>query len=286
MDPVFELIETRATEAPLLVYIAIGCSQAHYRPGEHSPQEYPPFIRDFAGVDHKIALLIDPALEDPPRALADNPTDTSVTFVPIRARLFWRHTQPSYSENVINGHTLLSALLELRSPPTYIVVQDYTGDDISPFDPGIPGRVLLDATYGDFGCLVDFSKHTHIPRDPVTGAILHLDKHRLQDIPAEFAELRHRLARVRASDLRYYIHRNIRVIRGDTPAADWCSPEEVQRRLTRLAPIYGSTNPSLFWLAEQMLLDFGIPPTHIPTLIADPTGEVLSRALADSPFLR
>jgi hypothetical protein len=281
---ILNFIETlRASSA--LVYVAIGCAQGRYPPGEHSAQEYPPFIRDFAGVHRRIAFLIDPELEDPPRALHDASNDTTVTFIPIRRPLFWTQPPP-HIPGALHGPTLLRTLLDCN--PHYIVVQDYTGENIALHDPDIPGRVLFDATYGDYGCFVDFTKHRHIPRDPVTDAILHLDRLPLRDIPAEFTELRHRQARSRASDLRYYIHRTLRVLRGQTEAAEWCSPAEVQSRLRRLAPIYApaATTPTeahLLQIGTEMLRDFGVPPAD---LLADPTGETLSRALADSPFLR
>jgi hypothetical protein len=267
----------------LLVYVAVGCAQGRYLPGEHSAQEYPPFIRDF-DVAHRIVLLIDPDLEDPPRTDVA-PTDTTVTFIPIRQPLFWNTSRP----DALHGPTLIRALLDLRPTPDYIVVQDYTGDNIAPYDPDIPGRVLFDATYGDYGCFVDFTKHHRIPRDPATGAILHLDRLPLRDIPTDFPDLRHRQARSRASDLRYYIHRTLRVLRGQTDAAAWCSPAEVEARLRRLAPTYCPavsiilTEATLTQIAVAMLRDFGIQST---ALLADPTGETLSRALADSPFLR
>ena len=280
----FDFIENHPAPS-LLVYIAIGCAQGRYPPGEHSPQEYPPFIRDFQ-IDHRVVLLIDPELEDPPRAIADNPATDTVTFIPIRAPLFWDRPVPPTHLLPIHGPTLVRSLLCLRRPPDYIVVQDYTGLDIAPYDPYIPGRVLFDATYGDYGCFIDFEKHVTIPRDPRTGAILHLDRLRLRDIPPEFSELTRRLARNRASDLRFYIHRHLRVLRNDTPAAEWCSPEEVARRATALSRIYGlptaaDNHIDLAALATRMLLDFGVPAIEIPALIADRTGEQLSKAISN-----
>lgn len=276
MEAALQLIEDHPASS-LLVYVAIGCAQGRYAPGAHSAQEYPPFIRDFR-VDHKIVLLIDPDLEDPPRALEDNPTDTTVTFIPLRQSLSWGD-----ESHAIHGPTLVKALLDLRPTPDYIVVQDYTGEDIAPHDPDIPGRVLFDATYGDYGCFVDFTKYYRIPRDPATGAILHLERLPLRAIPADFPDIRRRQTDNRAAVLRYYIHRTLRVLRGQTEAADWCSPAEVETRLRRLAPIYiptattttTPTEANLLQIATAMLHDFGVS----PSLLDDPTGETLSRAI-------
>lgn len=285
MDEALAFIESHRTPS-LLVYIAIGCAQGRYPPGEHSPQEYPPFIRNFH-IGHRVVLLIDPELEDPPRALADNPDAVAagtVTFFPIRSYLNW---EPTTNPNSLYGPHLLRTLLTLRPPPDFIVVQDYTGIDIAPYDPYIPGRVLFDATYGDYGCFVDFTRHTHIPRDPATGAILHLNYLPLRAIPiAIYPDLYRRQREARASDLRFYIHRYIRVLRGQAPDADWCSSAEVARRQARLDAIYrprtcrSGSMEDLADLATYMLLDFGVPANEIPALIADPTGEQLSKVVA------
>lgn len=271
------------TKPTFLIYVAIGCAQGRYAPGAHSAQEYPPFIRSFRA-DHKMVYLIDPDLEDPPRALHDASDDPLVNFIPMRYSVFWEEVPPHCKTGTLHGPTLLCDLLNINPCPDYLIVQDYTGADISPYDPDIPGRVLLDATYGDYGCFVDFTKYTRIPRDPVTGAILHLDRLPLRDIPADFPEVRRRQTQARASDLRYYIHRTLRVLRGQTPAADWCSPAEVEKRLRRLAPIYAPTavtptETNLLQIATTMLHDLGISLADIPVLLNDPTGETLSRAI-------
>lgn len=283
MDVALRRIEALCDAPSLLVYVAIGCAQGRYAPGAHSAQEYPPFIRDFAGIHRKFVLLIDPDLEDPPRALHDASDDATVTFIPLRRLLFWDTLPLRHTDNALHGPTLVKALLDLRPTPDFIVVQDYTGEDIAPYDLNIPGRVLFDATYGDYGCFVDFTKYARIPRDPTTGAILHLDRLPLRDIPADFPTLRARQTQARASDLRYYIHRTLRVLRGQTEPADWCSPTEVEKRLRRLAPIYATTTlpteANLTEIAAAMLRDFGVESADIPALLADPTGETLSRSI-------
>lgn len=278
--------------ADRLIYIAIGCAQGRYAPGLHTAQEYPPFIRDFHATK-KVIILIDPDLEDPPRAFADNPDlPPSVTFFQIRRPLYWDPTFPVHPHGIV-GDLFMRAILDLRRPSDYVVVQDYTGADIATHDPQIPGRVLYDATYGDYGCFVDFNKYPRIPRDPTTGDILHLDRFPLQAIPrTEYPELYRRQAEARASDLRYYIHRYIRVLRGQTPAADWCAPSVVAHKQVRLNSIYQSATlphvdfpPSLrdlMTLAAEMLRDFDVPASEIPALLEDPTGERLSKAITDA----
>lgn len=165
---------------PHLIYVAIGCGMSPHPYGSHSPQQYPPQVAAWPG--RKVCILIDENFEprplyvfrdlgvpDPFRAVN---TIGDTTFITIQRHWDWK--SPA-------DHGQIRALCEVAmcNPQTYMILQDYTGADPTPYYPlqafgrGLLDKVLFDMTGSRFGgeCYIDFAK-IRIRRHPATGAFL------------------------------------------------------------------------------------------------------------------
>jgi hypothetical protein len=171
------IIHTCEHHAPDIIYVAIGCSQKRHEYGKHSPQECPPFVRQWVSATgapaRSICILIDPDLEDDLYVLFDL-TDEELSrtrILTVRQEFHW--STSDVDRNFINSLCELA----LRSPNTYLIVQDYSGEDIcrhypiDMFGPSLIGKVVFDVRFANGGCWIDFDK-IHLERDAETGAFL------------------------------------------------------------------------------------------------------------------
>ena len=135
-----------ASTAPALIYVSIGCAG-------NTNQQNPPFLDTQWPDEHKVLVLIDPALEDTVVA-----SEGHRTVFALRDLFHW----PSvWNRDIAGPHVaFLAALFALASARTQVVLQDFTGEDIHQYFTR-PGpdfdhrRILFDATYGIGGCTPD-----------------------------------------------------------------------------------------------------------------------------------
>lgn len=276
-----------------ILYIAIGCAQGHYPVGEHSAQQYPPFLSAWSPATARILLLVDPALEDPPRVYDDIPTRERLqtTVYCHRTSWDWSHYSPSceFLQRII--HTVLT-----RPDPTYLIVQDYTGHDINQEYRGFLrttrfteehflSKILFDPSYDGPGCFPDL--RTPVLRDPITGDFVQPSYTTLRRLvsarpPPTQAILDHQVE-TRSARIRYYA---ARLLRGELRT------DQIAQALEHIqffVPIVGFTptpDPGrLRLLITETLRDFGSvarPPREyteeeIASLLTD--GNALSREL-------
>lgn len=239
------------------MYVSIGCAN-------NADQQNPPFLDTQWPDEHKVLVLIDPALEDAPVV-----SEGHRTVFALRGLFHW----PSvWNRDVAGPHmTFLAALFSLASTTasarTQVIVQDFTGEDIHQyFTRPVPDfdhrRILFDATYGIGGCNPDM-KSAYIlqavngdflqPRWlPLHTTYIHLAREAL------VAELR-----ARAEVLGDYAHQYYHVCKGTKEPREWCTEAAIAPRLTRLFHAYGikegplSVSNIRAVLAEG-LRDFGI----------------------------
>lgn len=281
------------TNSPVLLYVAIGCAQGHYAPGLHSAQQFPPFLVNWDPVDaERHVLLIDPALEDPPRALADLAVDMRrITFYPIRESFYWDNP---------NHRGFLTSLIQqvLAAPATYLILQDYTGHGIAAeyrtlLDttfrndaPNFLSRVLFDPSYDGPGCFQDLN--IPVLRDPATGAFLQPDFVSLRQLtsshpPPAPSTVGHQQEQ-RSALIRYYAGRLLRGDFADRPTV----AEDALQRLQFFAPIVDYTPTAepanLRRLIADTLRDFGAiaktprdyTDAQIDAILADVRGSALN----------
>ena len=181
-----------------------------------------------------------------------------------------------------------------------MIVQDYTGDDISmrlfpflhEFDPRLQYRVLFDATYGrQGGCYVDFNA-IQILRDPHTGEFIQPQYLTLTDGVAHGAPVEHlrQTATTRIQTLRQYAHRPLLCLRDPATTEErpaWCSDATVLKNLQPIAFVYDISlwtvaaarlTALLTRFAEDLrtVADADLP---VAELIAAPTSDPLTTAL-------
>ncbi len=284
---------------PALIYVGIGCAQGHYAPDneDHWAQEYPPVLAaETRG--YRIAILIDPALERPVRALRDVGLDGShdvvtdqragITFICLRNLFHWPRTNNS---PLSSPHaTFMNQLCELAvySESTQLIVQDYTGLDIRPYYPlnqfnhnKLKDRVLYDMTYSSGGCSVDFTKVTVLRRangDFIQPHYTPLHTLSVLGIPSAIIIAE---ATNRREILELFIHRYYHVLNGNKEPRHWCTEDHVMNAATYLFYNYGlipSVIPTnLRALMAEALMDFmALRSTHMCladmyTLIDSPT---------------
>ena len=283
-----------ARRRPALIYVAIGCAQGHNSPEYRSPQQFPPFIREGWPTGEVIAILIDPALEPDAelQGLADAAGDPEVAFLTVRREFYW--TVPTDAAFIRSLCRL--ALYELHD--TQMIVQDYTGDDISrhlfpflqEFESRLQYRVLFDATYGrQGGCYIDFDA-IQLLRDPYTGEFIQPQYLRLTDGIGHGAPVEHlrQTVTARIQTLRQYAHRVLRCLRNPVEERPvWCSDTVVIKNLEPVAFVYdiplrtvtaARLTALLTRFAEDLrtIADADIP---IAELIAAPTSDPLTNAL-------
>lgn len=284
-------------------YIAIGCAQGHYPVGEHSAQQYPPFLSNWTPKEAtaRILLLVEPALETTPRAYDDIPPRERLltTIYAQRSHWDWSHHSADcqFLQRII--HTILT-----RPHPTYLIVQDYTGHDIQQEYTGFLrttrfttehflSRILFDPAYDGPGCFPDLT--TPVLRDPATGDFIQPTYTTLRQLVATHPQPTQRIldqqVEIRSARIRYYA---ARLYRGEL-LADQIA--EALERLQFFAPMMGSTitpDPTrLRSLIAHTLRDFGAvatPPREysdaaIDDLLAD--GNALNREFfALDPLIR
>lgn len=171
-----DIIHNCQHHVPDIIYVAIGCSQKRYTYGKHSPQECPPFVRQWVSTTgetaRSICILIDPDLEDDPYVLFDLTSEelSRTRILTVRQEFHWD------SDGDINFINTLCALA-IRTPNTYLIVQDYSGENIQRHYPidmfGQPliNKVIFDVSFASGGCWIDFDK-IRLERDVETGAFL------------------------------------------------------------------------------------------------------------------
>jgi hypothetical protein len=287
------------TKNPALIYVGIGCAQGHYAPDneDHWAQEYPPVLATETR-GYRIAILIDPALERPVRALRDVGLDGShdlvedsrcgISFICVRHLFHWPRT---YDSPLAGPHTaFMNQLCELAvySESTQLIVQDYTGVDIRPYYPldqfnhnKLKDRVLYDMTYSSGGCSVDFTKVTVLRRangDFIQPHYTPLHTLSVLGIPSAIIVAE---ATNRREIMELFIHRYYHVLNGNKEPRHWCTEDHVMNAATYLFYTYGLI-PSVILtnlraLMAEALLDFmALRSTHMCladmyTLIDSPT---------------
>lgn len=230
--------------------------------------------------------MIDPALEDPIRAVA---ADDTTVFYPIRQPWNW---------NGVPDRTFLYGLINFVMRPhstTRLIVQDYTGIDIQPHFPldvypaqELLNRVLFDFTQVNPGCYINYSQHS-ILRDR-NGDFIQTQYLPLVRFGPHCYRLKYEM-RERYLTLTHYVHRLWRIQEGIEPPREWLKVEDVTARIRRLCVAYNlppsTTQESLVNLLTQGINDFALV-THTPLTMAeidglitvgDPRGESLSEAL-------
>jgi hypothetical protein len=284
---------------PALIYVGIGCAQGHHPPDNEDnwAQEYPPVLA-METRGYRIAILIDPALERPVRALRDVGLDGShdvvedphvgITFICVRHLFHWPRT---YESPIAAPHTaFIHQLCEMAvySESTQLIVQDYTGFDIRPYYPlnqfnhnKLKDRVLYDMTYTGGGCSVDFTKVNVLRRasgDFIQPHYTPLLTLKSLGAPAKIIANE---AASRREILELFVHRYYHVLCGNKEPRHWCTEDHVMNAAEYLFYTYGlipSVVPTnLRALMAEALLDFlAIRSTHLCladmyTLIDSPT---------------
>lgn len=287
------------TTASSVIYLAIGCAQGHYPPGEHSKQQYPPFLEDWRPHSaERHVILVDPALESPPRSVTDlTPSHQSIHFYPVREPFNWI-TPDSPSRAFLDGLIRITLAAPPRKP-VYLIVADYAGHDLSteyadllrsPTHRTNPqallDRVLFDPAYDGPGCFPDLT--TPVLRNPTTGYFLQPDYSTLRDLAAATPTPPSRVIAhqqdLRSARIRYYA---ARLLRGELNPASPMGKDALQR-LQFFAPFIGYTptaDPTtLRRLIAETLRDFGAVATSsrtytdadIDALLADSRGNALN----------
>jgi hypothetical protein len=239
---------------PDLIYVAIGCGMTAHPYGRHSPQQYPPQVAAWPG--RKVCILIDEHFEPAPIYIFRD-LGAPDPFRPIQAIgdttfiVIQRHWDWTKSADYGQIYALCEAAL--RSPHTYMIVQDYTGTDPTPHYPlkefGRPllQKVLFDMTYSRFGgeCFIDFSK-IHIRRDPATG---HFLQPRFQPLAAFWHDmdpdaLREELDR-RYSIATYTVYPHYLELRGRLEPKPWRNADVLSKAMLPMCYTYGIRDAGL-----------------------------------------
>jgi hypothetical protein len=244
-------------------------------------------------------VLVDPALEDPPRGFLDLPPAANPTIAADPDALhFFTVRAPFYWENPEHRRYMAGLIrIVLAAPyPTYLIVQDYTGRDIQEvytsflhgeFGSGadcraLLNRVLFDPSYDGPGCFQDLT--VPILRHPATGDFLqpaYIPLQRLRHSQPSSRILNH-YTDVRSTAIRYYAYRLLRALRGETEMSPHATPEIVCEKLQFFAPIVGYTptaHPTVLRnLIADTLRDFGAlcnrsyTDEAVDALLANPPG--------------
>lgn len=214
----------------LLLYVAVGCALGRYPVGDHPKQQCPPYLDALPG--KKICILIDPLLEDPPRAAAES----SALILPIRKMLYY--TPLGFLQNLID-------LCMDPSRRVRMIVNDFTGLDINKYYPTGLGealyrRVLFDPTYGDGGCFPDLAGIRILCDGP--GDFLQPKYSRLQDIQKMDKNVLISEFKNRQYPTVHLIARMYRIQRGLEEFRDWCTGDVCAEPLAHLCLIYNITD--------------------------------------------
>ena len=246
-------IEERcASDRPLLIYVAIGCSLELYPAGDHPAQQYPPYLRTFDCP--QICVLIDPRLEMPARVLTDIAGETAdITILPV---LQYYHHTSNYGESTSWFLERLATACLLKQ--AQLIVQDYTGENIHPYYPihldrGVLKKVLYDPTYRDGGCFVDMSA-IQIYRDAEGGFIqpMYTPLSVLRGlVPHDvfMEQLRAHKYPTLSMLLRLY-----KILRGLAEPRDWCTVERMGGVIRYYSFIYGVSATSVLETLRNILM--------------------------------
>jgi hypothetical protein len=240
--------------APTLIYVAMGCGMTPHPYGKHSPQQFPPQIAAWPG--RKICVLIDEYFESHPLyvfrdlGIPDPIGPVAIvgdtTFIVIERR--WNWGNPA-------DHNQIYELcnMAIHNQHTYMIVQDYTGEDPTLYYPlqqfGSPllDKVLFDMSFSRFGgeCFIDFSK-IHIRRDPVTG---HFQQPRFASLSTFWRDmdsdtLRNELER-RYSIASYTVYPHYLELRGRLEPKSWRNAEVLRKAMQPMCYTYGLRDASL-----------------------------------------
>jgi hypothetical protein len=227
LENAYSYIESESNNE-LLVYVAIGCSLDLYKPGEHPPQQYPPYLKEFKCP--QICVLIDPRLELPPRALADTAdSDADVTFLAVQQAFNYTSRYGESTAWFLDKIVQLCATKRVK-----LIAQDFTGSDINNYYPFTHGhqilkKVLYDPTYGNSGCYVDFStieifreahgdflQPKYLPFRMLKTLAPHLLKEQLS---------------ARLYPVVHLLHRLYRILHNKEEVRDWCTIDVVRPHL-------------------------------------------------------
>jgi hypothetical protein len=284
---------------PDLIYVAIGCSQKRHEYGKHSPQECPPFVRQWitrtGAPAQSICILIDPDLEDDLYVFHDLSDEelAHTRIVTVRRKFYWANPL---------DRDFIYALCELaiRASDTYLIVQDYSGEELRKYYPlghprfSVPdllSKVAFDVGFMDGGCWLDFDK-VRLERDATTGGFLQPPYMRLRDMAAiATPEVLLFHAEQRYYTLLSYVWGFYR----HPGERDWCSADAVAFKMGALPHVYGvsvSVDPAnLKALATHLLEDFAqtagaeLTPAEIATMLDEATEKALPSALSTLKLL-
>jgi hypothetical protein len=274
---------------PSLIYLAVGCSQSHYPRDKASPQEYPPFVEEWAG--NKVCILIDPLLEQPPYCFSDlGVTDQSlaavvdiktIRFYCLRQRFETMDPPSINSQYCTPSHVyeadmaFLYSLCDLACrSQTKFIYQDYSGritDYLYPImryqEPErLKANVLFDVTYNEGGCFVDFTK-VKILKKP-NGDFLHPEYEVLANLRSH-PSLMEIYAKKRRSVLGSYIHWYYQILLGNKPEREWCTADTILPKMVPLCRIYGTPiapdKASIYALLKTALVDYCAATNHYLT---------------------
>lgn len=283
---------------PDLIYVAIGCSQKRHPYGKHSPQECPPFVRQWetrsGAPAMSICILIDPDLEDDLYVLRDLSDEelSRTKIITVYRNFFWAN---------LRDREFIHALCDLaiKAPDTYLIVQDYSGEDIRRYYPyGNPrfssdllSKVAFDVGFMDGGCWLDFDK-VRLERDATTGGFLQPPYMRLCDMGAIATpevllfHTEQRYYTLVSYVFGFYRHPGER---------DWCSADAVRLKLMQIAHVYGvpvsADAANLKALTSHMLEDFAraagaeLSVAEITDMLDEPTEKVLPAAASTLKLL-
>lgn len=237
---------------PLVIYVAIGCSAAHHGPGQHTMQQYPPYLRAFPYP--QICVLIDPALEMPPRAYEDVPDSTGdITFLPIQQEF---HHDSRYGGTSTTW--FLEKLVGMCNTRVKLIVQEFTGGDLRLCYPMHMGReilkhVMYDPCYSDGSCSPDLDA-IRIYRDAEGGFIqpVYSPLNEIRDIVTH--DVLKTQFRVRTYPIVHMIARFYRILCGREEPRDWCSLERMLPHLTYYGYIYGITSTNTNEKVREILV--------------------------------
>jgi hypothetical protein len=273
-----EIITYCRAKNPALIYVGIGCAQGHYKPHEQDnwAQEYPPVLA-METRGYRIAILIDPALERPIRALQDvgldgspdvvEDTKTHMTFISLRQPFYWprSHIMKAISDPHMDFLHRLCELAVYGS--TQLIVGDYTGFDIRPYYPmtlfnneRLKNKVLFDMSYRGGGCSVDLVSTPVLRQSngdflqPYYTPLLTL---KAAGVPATIIATE---AASRREVLELFVHRFYHVLCGNKEPRHWCTEEHVMSATERLFYTYGlipsAVTSNLRALMAEALMDF------------------------------
>ena len=250
LENAYAYIESESNNE-LLVYVAIGCSVDLYPPGEHPPQQYPPYLSEFKCP--QICVLIDPKLEMPPRSMEDiADLDADITILPVQQEF---HHTSRYGESTA---WFLEKIIGLcATKRVKLIVQEFTGANIHLYYPFHYGRrilknVLYDPTWGDGGCYADFSK-IQIFRD-TEGNFLQPRYLPLNIVKTLAPNILKEQLTGRMYPTVHLLLRLYRILRNLEEPRDWCTIDIVRPYLRYISFIYNISMDSFELCLYQTLL--------------------------------